>query len=372
MDKDLRDILFILYSLKVSPLRYVSVFRNKGRDTGSVNRYFLKNREACSAGQLALEGMGSQPGEGKSKFMELVGIIESGDATALYIGGPGYPSVLEEIYNPPPVLFSRGRGELGNFNIAVVGSRKCTRYGRDAAAYISGSLSEMGITVVSGMALGIDSTAHREAVCRKGGSIAVMGSGLDVIYPPENKELYHRIIKNGAVVTEFFFGAPPLRQNFPVRNRIISGISRGVIIVEAGRRSGAMITGEMALEQDREVFAVPGSIFSNASRGCHRLIKNGARLVDSVDDILEEFQGLFKKEARKDRRSSIREKAGLPQDLPVDAGAVYRSIGYNPSSLEQLCAQCSMPVKRMLQALAILEMEGLIKEEPSNHYARSD
>ena len=261
---------------------------------------------------------------------------------------------------------------IDGFNIAVVGSRRCTKYGREAASYISSNLSEMGITVVSGMALGIDSIAHEKASKARGGSIAVLGSGPDIIYPPENRRLYEEIIKNGNAITEFPPGMPPLRQNFPVRNRIISGISRGVIIVEAGDRSGAMITGEIALEQNREVFAIPGSIFSSTSRGCHRLIKSGAKLVDSIDDILEEFECLFKDRTAEGGRSGKAIKRNISSDLPSNAVYIYEQIGYRAVSLEELGIRCGMPANEILNILTLLEMESLISEGPSNHYSRCD
>jgi DNA processing protein len=237
----------------------------------------------------------------------------------------------------------------------------------------------MGITVVSGLALGIDRVAHESSVKEKGKTIAVTGSGLDIIYPPENKRLYQDILDRGAVITEFPPGTPPLRQNFPIRNRIISGISRGVLIVEAGIKSGAMITGKTALEQDREVFAIPGSIFSKTSRGCHRLIKSGAKLVDSIDDILEEFQTIFKnRQATAEvKAESDKETAGNPEGksrkkIKGKTGLVYKNISYNAIGLEKLMSVCSLPANEVLNAVTILEMSELIKEGPSNHYSRCD
>jgi DNA processing protein len=199
-----------------------------------------------------------------------------------------------------------------------------------------------------------------------------MGNGPDIIYPPENKGLHDSIIENGSVITEFPPGMPPLRQNFPIRNRIISGISRGAIIVEAGRRSGAMITGELSLEQDREVFAVPGSIFSSSSRGCHRLIKSGAKLVDRIEDILEEFQELFKYKRTGGRGTGREEKSRSVAALSGDAEAIYRQIGYNAVSLEELAINSGFSVKKIINVLTDLEMDGLVKEGPSNHYSRCD
>jgi len=282
MDKNLDSLLYILFHMGIKPSRYIAVYRDKGCSIGKTNRYFLKY--GSGKAKLTVE-------RDTGMYTRILADIGRGSYRAVCIGSSEYPGGLDDIYLPPPVLFCRGK-RLGNgIKVAVVGSRRCTGYGRKAAAYISGRLSDTGITVVSGLARGIDSLAHINSAGKKGGTVAVMGSGPDIVYPPENRGLHSQIISRGTVITEFPPGTPPIRQNFPIRNRIISGISKGVVIIEASIRSGAMITGETALEQNREVFAVPGSIFSVCSRGCHRLIKAGAKLVEDIDDILEELQG---------------------------------------------------------------------------------
>ena len=207
------------------------------------------------------------------------------------------------------------------------------------AVYLSRNLSRIGITIVSGIALGIDACAHREAVKEKGGSIAVLGNGPDIFYPPENRDLYEKIEGNGTIITEFVSGTPPLRTNFPIRNRIISGLCKGVIIIEAGQRSGAMITGELALRQDREVFAVPGNIFSPGSRGCHKLIKSGAKLIEGIDDILDEFKHLFNEKSPIDnklladknyrRQKGYKDKTKEPPRLDPLKSKVFGALGCN-------------------------------------------
>ncbi len=366
MDKDLKHLIYLLFCLDISPSSYIKVFREKKGSISRANRYFLKKP---FPEQPRLDGRAAGRQKKEDDYERIITGIGKKAFRAIHIGGRGYPPGLENIYVPPPVLFCRGGHAIDGFNIAVVGSRRCTRYGRDAASYISKSLSEMGITVVSGLALGIDSTAHMNSVDGRGGTIAVLGSGPDVIYPPENRQLCRHIIGSGAVVTEFPPGTPPLRQNFPVRNRIISGISRGVVIVEAGRRSGAMITGETALEQDREVFAVPGSIFSHSSRGCHKLINGGAKLVESADDIIEEFQDLFtvfRGGAEAAGQAGGRKKAGIEGK----AGKVYDNIGHRPESLDQISLKSGLAVNEVLKAVTMLEMEELVREGPANHYRR--
>lgn len=200
-----------------------------------------------------------------------------------------YPENLRNIQNPPPILYIRGKLEKSDSKaVAIVGSRKASSYGKTVAETLAHELSSLGITIISGMAAGIDSSAHQGAL--KGGrTIAVLGSGVNIIYPKWNRRLYERIMERGAVLSQFPLDTEPRKLNFPLRNRIISGLSKGVVIVEAARKSGALITAYWALEQGREVFAVPGSIFSENSRGPHMLIKSGAKVVESIDDILEEI-----------------------------------------------------------------------------------
>jgi len=375
MNKELKELLCILYYIKKSPSEYISVYRKMGGSTGAANEFFLKG--GCKKySQPCLSTVGPAGLLEDKQYDDIMRGLEKGCFKAAYIGGRNYPSGLENIYLPPPVIFFSGRNMADTFNIAIVGSRKCTKYGVEAASYISRSLSAAGITIISGLALGIDSIAHREAIKEKGGSIAVLGSGPDMIYPPENIGLYNDILNNGTVITEFPPGIPPLRKNFPVRNRIISGISRGVIIIEAGRRSGAMITGEIALSQNREVFAVPGSIFSDSSKGCHRLIKSGAKLVECIDDILEEFQYIFRAQNTKKSIGGGGADAGAIKDkkdiLNPGNARIYNNIGYRAISIDALSMKCGMPVKDLINTLTFLEMEELISEGPSNHYSRCD
>jgi len=200
-----------------------------------------------------------------------------------------YPAKLINIYDRPPFLYVQGSLIKDDINIAIVGSRIASTYGKYTTEKISRELAGKGLTIVSGLARGIDSAAHRGALFAGGRTIAVLGSGLDVVYPPENKKLFADIIQTGAVISEFPPGTPPRSANFPSRNRIISGISYGVLVVEAGEKSGSLITARLALEQGREVFAVPGSIDASNSRGTNKLIKQGAKLIENADDIVEEI-----------------------------------------------------------------------------------
>jgi DNA processing protein len=200
-----------------------------------------------------------------------------------------YPDLLRQIANPPLVLYIKGdRGVLSKFSFAIVGSRNPTQYGLSMTAEFSSSLSALGIVIISGLARGIDTIAHVEAL-KNGETIAVLGSGLLNVYPRENRDLAERISQKGAVISEFSLNSSPLKENFPRRNRIVSGLSKGILVVEAAARSGALITARLGCEQNREVFALPGNIDSPLSKGTHRLIKEGAKLVDSLEDILEEL-----------------------------------------------------------------------------------
>jgi len=374
MNKELKELLYILYVIKTKPSEYINIYRKMGGVTVAANKFFLKNEDRNYWQPCLNTGEQKRPPEDK-QYDNIMRGIEKGWFKAIHIGCPDYPKDLENIFLPPPVLFFKGKKITNTFSIAVVGSRKCTKYGCEAAAYISRSLSAEGINIVSGLALGIDSIAHSEAIKEKGGTVAVMGSGPDIIYPPENRDLYNDILNSGTIITEFPPGTPPLRKNFPVRNRIISGICSGVIIVEAGRRSGALITGEIALMQNREVFAVPGSIFSDSSRGCHKLIQSGAKLVEGADDILEEFQYIFKEWDRKKTSGEIlngNSVKGKKAVLTPGDGRIYNHLGYRAISIDALSIKCSVPVKDLINTLSFLEMEELITEGPSNHYKRSD
>lgn len=206
------------------------------------------------------------------------------------INSKEYPKNLKNIYNPPGELFVSGDILSSDSNaIAIVGTRRATHYGLEQCEKLSYELASRGITIVSGMARGIDSAAHRGAIRAGGRTIAILGSGHNNIYPPENRKLYEQITKNGAVISEFPSDTPPLRTNFPKRNRIISGMSKGVVVVEAPRKSGALITADFALEQGRDVFAMPGNVSSVKNSGTHWLIKEGAKLIENAWDILEEL-----------------------------------------------------------------------------------
>jgi DNA processing protein len=274
----------------------------------------------------------------------------------------GYPANLRQIADPPPVLYIRGEitGEDAEA-IAVVGSRAATGYGRATAAVLSRELASRGVTVVSGLARGIDSSAHHGALEVGGRTIAVLGSGMDCVYPRENRPLAESVARSGAVVTEFPFRSQPDRWHFPLRNRIISGLALGVVVVEAAARSGALITGRLALEQNREVFAVPGNISSPVSAGPNSLISDGAKLVSRVEDILEEFPRLAGREPV---------QLQLPQPLSKEESSLMSHLGSEPVAVDDLIRRSALPSARALSLLTALELKGLVDRQAGRGYVR--
>lgn len=285
------------------------------------------------------------------------------------LGGPDYPRALEEIADPPGVLFVRGTLESRDaLSIALVGSRHATRYGLMMAERLAGSLARAGLTVISGLARGIDGAAHRGALQAGGRTIAVLGSGVLNIYPPEHVELAGQVMAQGAVLGEAPVRSPPLSGSFPQRNRLISGMSLGVVIIEAALQSGALITARHAMEQGREVFAVPGPVDSRMSRGCHRLIRDGAKLVETADDVLEEL-GPLVAAAKRDDGPPVYHPAEL---LLNDAEqSILAAISTRPTAIDQVIADCGLPTPRVLAALSVLEMRRLVTRISGNYVQRN-
>ncbi|HEY2932554.1 MAG TPA: DNA-processing protein DprA [Acidobacteriota bacterium] len=273
----------------------------------------------------------------------------------------GYPHLLKQIFDPPLLIYLRGHCELaGGDAIAIVGARRASSYGIHAAEWLSSEISGHGLTVVSGMARGIDGAAHRGALMARGNTLAVLGNGVDVVYPRENKKLFYEILEKGCLLSEFPPGRYPIPANFPIRNRIISGLCHGVLIAEASEFSGSLITARMALEQGREVFAVPGNITSQKSFGPNFLIKQGAKIVQCVQDILDELPEKFRRvPARKVHRKEQQDDPLLAQ-VPLDAEITFdQLLGRSGLNFSELCS-------RLFQ----LELEGKIRKLPGNMYVR--
>ncbi len=282
----------------------------------------------------------------------------------VFLNDPEYPKNLIDIYNPPPVMYKIG-GFLpaDDIAIAIVGTRAPDRYGRLVAEKLSEEIALRGITVVSGMARGVDSVAHRAALRVGGRTIAVLGSGIDNIYPPENRKLSREISESGAVISEFQLGTQPDAANFPKRNRIISGLSLGVVIVQAPDKSGALITASTALEQNREVFAVPGNILNRLSQGTNYLIKSGAKLVQSVDDIVEEIETL--RRVAKERAEDYK----LPRpELSSDEQTIYTALENESLTIDEITRLTGIVTSKALSILLALEIKGLLTQLPGKFF----
>ena len=275
-----------------------------------------------------------------------------------------YPEILKEIHRPPLVLFYRGELRSDGLHIAMVGSRKATPYGKNIAESLAGELAGAGATVVSGAAYGIDTASHKGAIS-KGRTIAVLGCGADIAYPASNRRLLEEIAESGAVISEYPPGTRPIAAFFPARNRIISGLSRGTVVVEAAERSGSLITAEMALSEGRDVFAVPGSIFSDQSRGTNRLIQQGAKLVQSAWDILDEY---MEGPGHSDRKN----KEQLPELTP-DEAAVYGVLSCEqPLSADEIIYRLNgSNVSNIAYLLLQMELKGIIKEDCDHNYLKT-
>ncbi len=281
----------------------------------------------------------------------------------------GYPARLKEIPDPPGVLFVRGSiVPADGLAVAIVGTRHATHYGLAQAERLAGGLARAGYTIVSGLARGIDAAAHRGALAAGGRTLAVLGSGVLNVYPPEHADLAAEIISRGAVLSENPPLSPPLAGAFPNRNRIITGLSLGVIVVEAPLRSGAMISATHSHEQGREVFAVPGRVDSRMSQGCHRLIRDGAKLVESVDDVLEELGPLATPTPREDGRE-VRHPAELQLNEPEQK--VLDAVSDEPTSIDDLVVASGLAVHNVLSTISVLEMKRLIRRVSGNRVIRA-
>ncbi len=291
--------------------------------------------------------------------------LEQDRARICVLSDEDYPSLLRQIPDPPPLLYLFGNPEVIGFQqIAMVGSRTPTPMGKETAHTFGAHLSALGLVVTSGLAHGIDAEAHRGAVSVGGMSIAVTGTGLDRVYPARHHDLAHEIAETGVLVSEFPLGSPPRPGNFPRRNRIISGLSRGVLVVEAALRSGSLITARLALEQGREVFAVPGSIHNSLAKGCNALIRQGAKLVETAQDILEEFPDFAT-----DTVVESSEKSAVPAfELDEDYHKVLKNVGYEPTSVDKVVERSGLTVDAVCSMLLVLELQGYVATMSGGRY----
>jgi len=310
---------------------------------------------------METEGIGISRAKGISAFTSWneaekhAKFIEESGIKAVNIESPFYPEVLKEIDNAPLILYMNGAViPQDRFAISVVGSRKLTHYGASVAETIATDLASMGFTIVSGMARGVDSISHKAAIRAGGRTIAVLGSGLDVPYPPENKTLMGKIALSGSVISEFPPGTPPDKDNFPRRNRLISGLSLGVVVVEAAPDSGALITARYAMDQGKEVFAIPGSITSAQSAGPNELIRKGATLIRHANDIVEELAPVLKGFIRSAQKVTI--------DISEDERSLCAHLSGEPKQIDDISRECGLPAAKVLGVLLGLEIKGAVKQ----------
>jgi DNA processing protein len=275
-----------------------------------------------------------------------------------------YPRALLEIADPPALLYVRGRLELLRWPaLAIVGSRNATAQGQANATAFATALSDAGLTIVSGLALGIDAAAHRGGLAGASSTIAILGTGIDVVYPRANTELTDRIAHHGLLVSEFPLGTPAAQHHFPRRNRLISGLARGCLVVEAAIASGSLITARAAADQGREVFAIPGSIHSPLAKGCHALIKSGAKLVESADDVLAELSGLR-------AASATRKPAAARAAASSEPAGLLAHMGHDPVDIDLLCQRAGLSAEQVSAELLRLELDGRVSALPGGFYQR--
>jgi len=296
-------------------------------------------------------------------------VQQKGFRVITYMDGD-YPPLLREIPDPPPLLYVYGHLEPSTQTIAIVGSRNATTYGISTTRQLAVHLASLNFIIVSGMAVGIDTAAHKGAIEGKGKTIAVLGSGLGRIYPPENRELFHLIAQNGAVISEFPMMMEPEAYNFPIRNRIISGISQGTVVVEATQNSGSLITARLAAEQNREVFAVPGSVRSFKSMGTHNLIKQGAKLVEHPQDILEELPHVF--EIPTEMQNTNTPMNPVLSTLSVEEKRIFDVLDPYPVHVDDIVKKVSMTPGKVLGILLQLELKQMVQQSPGKRFSALD
>lgn len=348
----------------IGPVRYTALVKHFGSPENVLSASERELSKLPDIGPVIASNIKSKASWERAE--EQIKLTEKHQVKVVTFRDENYPENLKSIYDPPPFLFVKGEiTKEDRQAVAIVGCRSASVYGKEITERIGRELAKNGITVVSGLARGIDSIAHLSALKENGRTLAIFGSGLDVIYPQENEKLASEIISRGAIISEFFMGTKPEAPNFPRRNRIISGLSLGVVIIEAGAKSGALLTADCALEQNREVFAVPGNLGSKNSEGTNALIKQGAKLVTRVEDILEEL----KLSLRVDQSSTFKAEPDL-SGLSEAEKNIYKTISEEPNHIDKIAGQASVGVSQALSTLLSLELKGLVKQLSGKMFVR--
>ena len=348
---------------------------------GSAQAIFMQSSQALrelGSDKLASSLRSEPPGLAAQLHTTLEWLQAESDRRIAVLGDAAYPAALLDIEDPPLMLYMLGTlsvhaqsatNSIAN-SIAIVGSRNPTPQGESNARQFAKAFGGAGICVVSGLALGIDGAAHDGAMLGGGETIAVVGTGLDRVYPKKHLDLAHRIARQGMIISEFPLGTPPLTANFPKRNRIISGLSRGTLVVEAALQSGSLITARLAAEQGKEVFAIPGSIHSPQSRGCHALIKQGAKLVEVAQDVLEEFKPMLVSGATLGALQALHEDDGSGESLDAAQDPLLAALGFDASSLDALQARTGLDTAHLQARLLALELDGQVARLPGGLFQR--
>lgn len=350
----------------------VSLLNLREKFGGDFNQIFTVSRPDLETAGLSEKQIGQIKSPNDDQVEKELMWAEQPNNHIICFDDDAYPSLLKQTTNYPALLYCSGDIDLlSNPQIAIVGSRNCTPSGAKTARDFASYLSNAGITITSGMAIGIDTQAHLGALTGLGKTIAVTGTGLDIIYPAKNRQLAYNIHANGLLVTEFPLGTSPRSDNFPRRNRIISGLSIATLVVEAARRSGSLITAHQAVEQGREVFAVPGSIHNPQVRGCHQLIREGARLADKATDIIDELSSLLGYIASQPvTEQPFSNKTKMCSKLNKVSAELLEQIGYDPTSLDTLVERSGLTIDKVSSMLLLLELDELIQSAPGGHYVR--
>lgn len=367
VDEDLRDLVLLTMVPGVGPQTCRSLLAHFGSATAALDAGTSALKRAAGVGPKLAEAIAgarlAYDVDAELAACQLAGV------RVLALGSEAYPEPLSRVPDPPPLLYVRGTLEPRDaLAIGMVGARRCTPYGMRIAERLASGLARVGITVVSGLARGIDAAAHRGALKAGGRTLAVVANGLSSIYPPEHDELAGEVAGAGAVLTEFPMAQEPLAGLFPQRNRVISGLSLGVVVVEAAPRSGSLATARHAMEQNREVYAVPGPVDSLNSRGCHALIRDGARLVETVDDILEELGPLVREVKASPEEPTVRHPAELV--LNDQERRILGLMEDRGVSLDELIQKSGLGASQVMATLSILEVRRLVRRQPGGVFVR--
>lgn len=357
--QQLRAWLAILHAPKVGPIKYGALLEQFGDPEAILEQFCTPLGKSYGLPDPVVHYLRNPDWNSVDQDIRW---LEQPNNGAITLHDSAYPRQLKEIADPPPLLFYHGDPQLLHYpQLAIVGSRNPSHYGTDTAFEFAKHLSSGGLSITSGLALGVDAAAHKGALAGSGLTVAVAGTGLDRVYPSKHHELAHTIAEQGVLISEFAPGTPPLAQHFPRRNRIISGLSLGTLVVEAAVKSGSLITAKMAIEQGREVFAIPGSIHNPLSKGCHSLIRQGAKLVETARDIFEELgPGLNLNLVNAEIHNNLKNQSNMPPNLSETQYSLLTHIGFDSVTIDTLVERSQLTVDAVSAMLMELELRGCV------------